>query len=86
MTIFDEAWRRIVDNAGQTFATVRGVEFQYDIVGSTVVPRHTHYPLHRSQFDIAAARWPVTGPGKLNRIVRGPAYIFAILSDPRIGL
>ena len=86
MTDFDEAWRRIVEHAGQTFVTVRGIAFQYDVIGSTVVPRHTRYPLHRSQFEIAAARWPVAGPGELNRIVRGPAYIFAILGDARTGI
>jgi hypothetical protein len=63
-----------------------GVTFEYDIDGDAVVPRHTGYRLQRSQFEIAAGIWPVAGPGELNQIVRGPAYVYAILRDARTGL
>jgi hypothetical protein len=85
MTDFDGIWQRIVANAGQSFATVRGVTFQYVINGNAVIPQHTGYPLHRSQFKIAADMWPVTGPGELSQIVRGSAYVYAILHDSRVG-
>ena len=41
--------------------------------------------LHRiSQFRLAFELMPLTGPGQINAKVRGPAYVYAILTDPRI--
>jgi hypothetical protein len=37
-----------------------------------------------SQFRLAFDRMPLSGPGEINRLVRGPAYIFAILTDRRV--
>jgi hypothetical protein len=47
-------------------------------------PTHTRYPLHMSQFRNAFVRMPLNGPGEINYLVRGPAYVYAILTDPRI--
>ena len=49
-----------------------------------MVPDRTGYPLHVSQFRLAHDRMPLSGPGEINRLVRGPAYVFAILTDARI--
>ena len=48
------------------------------------VPDRTSYPLHVSQFRLAYDKMPLRGPGEINRLVRGPAYVFAILTDSRI--
>jgi hypothetical protein len=82
---FATVWRRIESNAGQQFQTKTGVVFSYHVEGSTVIPDHTGYPLHASQFRLAFDRMPLSGPGEINRLVRGPAYVYAILVDPRIG-
>jgi len=81
---FATVWRRIESNAGQQFRTKTGVEFRYQVEGSTVIPDHTGYPLHVSQFRHAFDRMPLSGPGEINSLVRGPAYVYAILVDPRI--
>lgn len=87
MTHNEIIWQRICSAAGQDFATVRGVRFRYKIEGNAIVPygstRTTRYPLHRSQVDVALSVWPVSGPAGLH-MVRGPSYLYAILSDPRI--
>jgi hypothetical protein len=81
---FDAVWQRIVAAAGKQFRTKRGLPFTHSISGTTVVPDRTGYPLHVSQFRIAFERMPVDGPGEINALVRGSAYVYAIMTDPRI--
>jgi hypothetical protein len=84
MVSFETAWRRIEAFAGQRFHTKTGLPFTYSVAGSSVVPDRTDYPLHVSQFRIAFEQLPLNGPGDINHMVRGPAYIYAILTDSRI--
>ncbi len=77
-------WQRIEASAGQQFHTKTGVPFTYRVDGSAVIPEHTGYTLQASQFRLAFERMPLTGPGEINRLVRGPAYVYAILMDPRV--
>lgn len=81
---FDAVWRRIKDHAGERFATKTGLPFTYEIHGDAVIPDRTHYPLHASSFRTAFALLPLSGPGEINSLVRGPAYVWAILADRRI--
>ena len=81
---FDPIWRRIVSCAGQEFKTVTGLEFNYTVEGQVLHPSRTRYNLPRSEFEKAYNLMPLTGPGQINRIVRGPAYVYTILTDPRI--
>jgi hypothetical protein len=84
MADFDVLWARIVAHAGAEFHTKTGLPFSYSIAGTSVVPDRTGYPLHVSQFRVAWQRKPLRGPGDINALVRGPAYVYAILTDPRI--
>ncbi len=84
MSTFERVWRNIQAHAGEEFLTKRGISFRYSVVGTSVVPEHTGYPLHVSQVRRAVERWPVSGPGKLNDIVRWPSYLYALLADARI--
>lgn len=81
---FEVIWRRILQHEGETFRTKTGLEFKYRIVGNEVVPDRTGYPLHKSNFEKAYELVPFDGPGVINQSVRGPAYVWAILHDPRI--
>jgi hypothetical protein len=83
MSTFDDTWIKIQQNAGRQFHTKTGLPFTYRVDGSSVTPDRTGYPLHVSQFRKAFELMPLAGPGEINRVVRGPAYIFAILTDPR---
>lgn len=84
---FNSTWANIVKYAGQTFTTVTGRDFTYYVSGGYVVPDRTDYKIPMSDFQKA---WNIqmssglTGPGQINSIVRGPSYVYAILSDPRI--
>jgi hypothetical protein len=80
----ETAWRRITVHAGERFATKTGLPCAYEVRGDTVIPDRTGYPLHASNFRTAFALLPLRGPGEINALVRGPAYVWAILTDPRI--
>ena len=81
---FDRVWKLIGSLAGQPFRTKLGLAFTYKIRASTVVPSRTAYHISRADFETAYNLVPLTGPGKINAIVRGPAYVWAILHDTRV--
>jgi len=81
---FSEIWERIKKHAGEVFRTKTGLEFVYRVDGEYVIPDRTEYPLHKSNFEKAYKLVPLRGPGDINNIVRGPAYVWAILHDIRI--
>ncbi|MEV1144259.1 hypothetical protein [Micromonospora sp. NPDC049799] len=82
----DEVWEAITKHAGQTFWTVSGLPFHYQVDGDRLLTDRTQYWLHRSQVKAALDLWPVAGPGALNNVVRGPSYLYALLADQRITL
>lgn len=59
MSDFDATWQRIVAAENQTFRQVRGREFTYAVVGSSVIPSTTDRVLPRFQFEKARARQPL---------------------------
>lgn len=83
MASFDVVWSRIQLHQSEPFHQVRGGEFTYSVVGAAVLPNRTSRDLHRSQFEKAFDRLPVTGPGDLQDL-QGPSYLYAILTDERI--
>jgi hypothetical protein len=84
---FTQIWQSVVAHTGENFSTIKGRLFRYLLAGQTVrIERNgrlVEQALARSEFRKAWERWPVSGPGELQDL-RGPAYIFAILSDARI--
>ena len=81
---FEAIWANIEKHAGEEFKTKTGIPFTYHMDGTSVVPDHTNYPLAKGQFAKAADIKDLRGPGQINFSVRGPSYIYAILTDPRI--
>lgn len=81
---FQTIWNNIVNHAGGQFYTKTKLPFTYKIVNNCVVPDRTNYPLAKTNFEKAAQIEPLYGPGQINNLVRGPAYVYAILTDKRI--
>lgn len=79
----DAVWARIRAREGEQFRLVRGARFVYAVEGSSVVPDRTEYPIARSEFAKALELVPLRGPGEIQHL-RGPSYVYAIISDPRI--
>jgi hypothetical protein len=84
MDEFDTVRRQIEAHAGKEFRTKTGLPFTYTVIGANVIPDRTGYPLHIDNFRTAFGLLPLSGPGEINSLVRGPAYVYAILTDRRI--
>ena len=83
---FEVVWGRIVKHQGEIFRTKTGLEFTYSIKGDYLYPSRTNYRISKADFMRVYDLLPVEGPGSISYIVRGPAYIWAILHDTRISL
>jgi hypothetical protein len=80
----DELWTRIKTYAGDEFKTKTGMPFTYEISGDVFHSSRTDYNISKAEFQKAFAIVPFDGPGVINRSVRGPAYVWAVLHDKRI--
>lgn len=84
---FNETWDAITRSAGAAFATVTGREFSYTVSGNQLRPSRAKRDLHRSNFEKAAPLVSsLSGPGPISNLVQGSAYVYAILTDPRISV
>lgn len=81
---FGEVWNRIVGLAGTIFHTKTGLEFTFHVSGTILRTSRTDYDLSRADFETAYGMVPLSGPGEINEVVRGPAYVWAILHDTRV--
>lgn len=84
MPPFEVIWQRIVALQGEQFVTKAGLPFEYRIEGDALYPSRTEYRLSRNNVEKAYALAPLPGPGAINRTIRGPSYIWAILHDQRV--
>lgn len=76
-------WARIADHAGQTFRTVTGLEFTYEVPGNYLLVSRTIRNLSQSNFAKALDQMPADSPAAL-RDRQGASYTWAILMDARI--
>lgn len=81
---FNQVWNLIISLAGRQFQTKLGLAFTYKVRAGTVFPSRTAYQISRADFETAYELAPLNGPGKINMIVRGPSYVWAILHDQRV--
>ena len=81
--MFEAVWERIGANEREFFKTDEGNWFTYRIEGDSLLPSQTDLRIPRADFELAFPMLPVH-PAKLNKFVKGPAYVWAILHDERI--
>jgi hypothetical protein len=79
-----EVWHRIQAHQGEQFSTITGLSFTYDVDGDVLVTDRTPSRLYSSEFERALAKVPLDRPRDINKLVRGPSYVWAILHDDRI--
>ena len=80
---FARAWARIALHAGEFFKTDQGAWFTYKLDGEAVCPSQSELRIPRADFALVFPLLPVP-PAKLNKVVAGPKYVWAILHDARI--
>ena len=81
---FETVWQRLRGHQGEEFKTKTGLPFSYKISGDIFWPSRTNYNIAKSDFAKAFELLPIAGPGEINELVRGPAYVWAVLHDRRI--
>lgn len=82
--LFDALWENIRIHAGQEFKTLTGLTFTYEAYEGYIKPSRAQQNISRSDFAKAYELIPLQGPGQIAKLVRGSAYVYAILTDPRI--
>lgn len=81
---FENCWLKILQHEGADFKTITGLDFSYSIEKDNLIPSRTNYFIPKSDVKKAFVMMPLKGPGEINDIVRGSAYVWAILNDKRI--
>ena len=84
MPNIDEIRRRIERHEGEEFHTITERPFTYEIRGEIFRSSRANRNIPGRDFEKALKIAPFDGPGDLNRMVQGPAYVRAVLHDPRI--
>ena len=79
-----EVWMRIEALEGQEFQTKTGRPFTYEISGNVFRRSRAGHNISKSDFGRALELVPFDGPGVVNELIRGPAYVWAVLHDRRV--
>jgi len=80
----DDVWRRLKALEGREFETKTGKPFTFELDGNVFRPSRTKYNVAKADFRKALELAPFDGPGVVNSVVRGPAYVWAVLHDKRV--
>lgn len=81
---FEEAWKRILAHEGEIFDTKTHFKFTYKIKGNCFSTSRTHYYIGKRDIEKAYGMVPIDKPGTIRDIIRGYAYVWAVLHDKRI--
>ena len=85
MMNFGQIWENIEKHAGEEFHTKNGLSFTYTTYNRGIIPSRTGYRLSTGNFEkVLPIIDEIDGPGAISALVRGPAYVYAILKDKRI--
>lgn len=76
-------WAKIQQHQGETFYTVQNKELVYEVAGNMLYHNLTSVGIPRSAFVKAASLNP-KNTAALHSKVRGPSYVYAIITDSRI--
>lgn len=80
---FETIWRRVVALEGETFTQIRGGEFTFKVIGTSLALDRTNQSIERKQLEEAVGLLPFETTVPLQHL-RAPSYLFAILKDPRV--
>lgn len=84
MTTVDTVWNRVKALEGQQFETKTGKPFTFEASGAVFRPSRTKYNISKADFAKVLELVPVEGPGEISNLVRGSAYVWAVLHDRRV--
>jgi len=77
-------WCKITEHQGQLFYTKKGLPFKYSVKGNSLKTTRTEFNLSKKDFETVWQKMPIKRLTDIQNIVRGPSYIYAILTDARV--
>ena len=78
-------WTKLKDYEGEQFKTVSDLSFTYEFKGENAIKvSRANQLLSKANFETAIKSMPLSGPGQISKIVRGSAYVYALLVDERL--
>ena len=81
----NEFWMKLQQNEGVEFNTVSGLSFTYQFVSeNTISVSRANQLISKVNFEKAIEHMPIKGPGEISKLVRGSAYVSALLMDVRL--
>ena len=81
----NEFWMKLQQNEGVEFNTVSGLSFTYQFVSeNTISVSRANQLISKANFEKAIEHMPIKGPGEISKLVRGSAYVYALLMDERL--
>lgn len=81
----NEFWMKLQQNEGVEFITVSALSFKYQFVSeNTIRVSRANQLISKVNFEKAIERMPIEGPGEISKLVRGSAYVYALLMDVRL--
>ena len=81
--MIEEVWQRIVENEGNIFKQIRGKQFEYTVVRTSIKLSTTNQHVTKSEFEKAVHLLPLSNTVPIQHL-RAPSYIYSILTDKRI--
>jgi hypothetical protein len=81
---FEELWKKIRAHKNETFRTIRGLDFTYNVLGPWLIISRTDLRITKSNFKKAYDMLPVDDPDSFSNEVTAKYYVYSILTDPRI--
>lgn len=78
-------WDRLRKHEGEEFMTVSGLPFTYVFKSdNTIQVSRANQSISKINFEKALEHMPLYGPGEISGLVRGSAYVYALLTDERM--
>jgi len=81
--LIERVWQHIVENEGKVFTQIRGKQFTYSVVGTSIKLMTTNQLVAKSEFEKALSFMPLSNTVSIQHL-RSPSYIYAILTDKRL--
>ena len=78
-------WMKLQQNKGEEFRTVSGLPFTYEFIGeNSIRVSRANQLISKKKKKKVIEHMPLKGPGEISKLVRGSAYVYALLTDERL--
>lgn len=82
---FDKIWSEIRSLEGERFYTVTNQPFTYEFHEDYIIINKPSSPkIYKGNFEKAVKIMPLQSVSHIKNLVRGPSYVYALLTDKRI--